>query len=123
MFNQNKAWAYNLVWVGSLFIITLFSPNKLPAQERYVLQKFQGEMVFDGLSNDPGWQDIETLPLIMFQPEYGGEPEEFTELKVAYDENYLYFSGVMHDSQPEIPGNGWGGGYGYYSFPVYLKPE
>jgi hypothetical protein len=33
-------------------------------------------------------------------PTFGAEPSERTEFRIAYDEDYLYFSGVLHDSEP-----------------------
>lgn len=90
-----------VAWACCIFILSLFSQNDIAAQEPFVLERLKGEIVFDGLSNEAAWQNIEPLPIIMFQPEYGAEPSEFTELKVAYDDDYLYFSGVMHDSHPD----------------------
>ncbi len=90
-----------IAWALIFVMMVLVFKKELAAQERYVLQKLKSEIVFDGLSNEPAWQDIEALPLIMFQPEYGGTLSQYTELKVAYDDNYLYFTGLMHDSQPD----------------------
>ena len=57
-------------------------------------------MIIDGLSNENEWQKISPLPLIMQEPEFGGEPTEKTEIRIAYDDEYLYVSACCYDSEP-----------------------
>ena len=72
-----------------------FSVNASNAQEPLQLTYLPESIQIDGLSNEPGWQRIEPLPMIMYKPTYKGEPTEKTEIRVAYDTDYLYCSAQM----------------------------
>ena len=54
----------------------------------------------DGFVDEPAWDDVEPVPLVVYSPTYGGEPTERTEIRVAYDDRYLYVSGRLFDSDP-----------------------
>lgn len=64
------------------------------------LPRWQGSFLLDGLSNEPGWQRISTLPFFVLQPVWGQTPTEKTELKVAYDDHYLYVAGRNYAQEP-----------------------
>jgi hypothetical protein len=52
------------------------------------------------LSNEPAWQEIDALPVIMYQPTFDGMPSEKTEIRIAYDKDYFYASARFYDSDP-----------------------
>jgi len=87
-----------VIMMALVFFISVIS---LHAQDRYMVKKPESNIIFDGLCNEEAWENIEPFDLIMFSPDYGSEPSEKTEIRIAYDETYLYFSGVFHDSNPE----------------------
>ena len=68
-------------------------------QGEIILQRLRGKVVLDGLSNEPAWQEIEPLRLTMFTPTFRSEPTERTEIRVAYDDNYIYIAGRLYDSE------------------------
>lgn len=56
----------------------------------------------DAVLDEPFWHEIE--PVTDFRqrvPVDGAPSSERTELRVAFDDNYLYFAVVLHDSDPE----------------------
>ena len=59
------------------------------------------EIKIDGLLTDEGWVGANTVPLVMRQPSYQGQVSETTEIRIAYDDQYLYISGRMLDSDPD----------------------
>ncbi len=67
-----------------------------------VLPRLSGPITLDGFSDEPAWQAIAPLPLTAFMPIYRGTPTEHTEIRVAYDDNYLYVAGRMYDSEPHL---------------------
>ncbi len=70
------------------------------------LPRLQGDLELDGVSNEPAWQEITPLPLVMHLPVYGKTPTERTEIRIAYDDDYLYLSGRCYDADPSgIQGN------------------
>ena len=71
------------------------------AQSPLVLERIEGKVILDGWPNEAAWQDIEPLPMTMHQPTFRGEMSEKTEIRVGYDDEYLYVSGRLYDSNPE----------------------
>ena len=55
---------------------------------------------FDGHVDEPFWEAITPLPLIQFGPTWGGEIQHPTELRITYDQEYLYLSARCMDTQP-----------------------
>ena len=70
------------------------------------LPRLQGDIELDGMSNEPAWQEITPLPLTIHLPVYGKAPTERTEIRIAYDDDFLYLSGRCYASDPSgIQGN------------------
>lgn len=67
----------------------------------YTLQRITSPIVLDGFPDEEAWLQIEPLPLTMYQPIYRGEMTEYSEIKVAYDDEYFYISGKLYDSEPD----------------------
>ena len=76
------------------------------AQDLVFLQRIEGPIQLDGFSDEPAWQNIDPVPLAMYEPISGGRMTERTEIRIGYDDDYLYVSGRMYDSEPDkIRGN------------------
>ena len=74
--------------------------QKLNRQDQLAMPRIKGPVTLDGLSNEPAWEGIESLPVVMHMPNFGAEPSERTEILVAYDENFLYVAGRLYDREP-----------------------
>lgn len=72
------------------------------AQERQVLtlQRIDGPIILDGLSNEAAWQGVEPFLPTQYEPNNGAAPTERTEFRVAYDDAYLYLSLRAYESDP-----------------------
>ena len=81
-----------------LILILTFSITAANAQEPLQLIYWTESIQIDGLSNEPEWQRIQPLPMIMYKPTYKGEPTEKTEIRLAYDKEYLYCSARCYDA-------------------------
>lgn len=46
------------------------------------------------------WDNIRPFPMVMHQPNFGEQPSEKTEIRVTYDDHYIYVSGRMYDDEP-----------------------
>jgi len=55
-----------------------------------IISRIDKEIVFDGLPFEKVWEEIEPLPVVMFQPVFGNEPTEKTEIRLFYNDKYLY---------------------------------
>ena len=85
----------------SVSIIILLSLN-ISAQngDPIFIPRINGEIILDGLSDEDAWQDIESLPLTMFQPTFKGQPSNNSEILVAYDDEYFYLAGRFYYKNP-----------------------
>ena len=79
-------------------LILVFSMNAADAQEPLQLTYLTESIQIDGLSNESAWQQVKPLPMIMYKPIYRGEPTEKTEIRIAYDKDYLYCSAWCYDT-------------------------
>lgn len=88
-----------------LFVVILFcfSPIVLSfgqVKEQIVISRIKGTITLDGLSNESAWEEVKPFTFIQHTPNFGSEPSERTELLVGYDDNNLYVSGRLYDSEP-----------------------
>jgi len=67
------------------------------------LSRLTGPIRLDGVVDEPAWDAIEPLRMTMFSPTFGAPLTERTEVRVGYDDNYVYVSGRLYDSEPD----GW----------------
>ncbi|MCH7886907.1 MAG: carbohydrate binding family 9 domain-containing protein [Candidatus Marinimicrobia bacterium] len=88
----------------SFFILTLLLPlihsTIAIAQNIVALQRIEGSIAIDGISDEEAWLSITPYPLTMNSPIFKGEPTEMTEIKIGYDDNYIYAAGKFYDSDP-----------------------
>ena len=82
-------------------ILIAILASSLAAQDRAPMRlvRLSEPIVFDGHVNEATWESVPTLPLTVYQPTYGGEATERTEIRVAYDDDFLYLSGRLYDSE------------------------
>jgi len=90
-----------MIRVASLLfsVLLLFLPAA--GQEVLPLSRLNGTIVIDGLSNDEAWQSVAPLPVVMHIPTHEAPLSEPTEIRIAYDSDYLYVSGLCFDSDPK----------------------
>lgn len=94
-----------IVIEGFFILLLITGPISLQAQESsrppLVLPRISSSITLDGLSNEPAWQTIEPLPVSMLYPTYQGDMTEQTEIRIAYDDEYIYASIRAYYSNPE----------------------
>ncbi|MCK4856036.1 MAG: hypothetical protein KAT31_17275, partial [Bacteroidales bacterium] len=67
--------------------VSTFAVDSIPP---VIIQRLQGEIVFDGMPDEPAWQQTESFPFVTHSPVFGNEPEERTEVRIMYDDKYVY---------------------------------
>ena len=67
-----------------------------------VVARLSGEIELDGVVDEPAWDAIEPPPMTMYTPVFRGALTEETEIRVAHDDRFLYVSGRMWDSEPNL---------------------
>ena len=95
------AWAV-LVVLGASPLSARQHSESLPvdAKDLLAIPRIEEPLVLDGRRDKEVWEAIEPLPAVMMIPDFGEEPTERTEFRIAYDGEYLYFSCRAYDSDP-----------------------
>lgn len=65
------------------------------------IARLTGPVVLDGRPDEAAWAAVEPLPLAVHLPAAGAPPTERTEIRVAYDDGYLYAAARLWDSDPD----------------------
>ena len=73
--------------------------GQLPARE---VTRLNTTIEFDGKVSSGEWDGIDSLPLVSHWPTYAEKPNGRTLLRIAYDENYLYWSSVCFYDMSQI---------------------
>ena len=83
-----------------LIFIILFC--NAAAQQRYKPFRITGELKLDGILNEPEWNSA--LPIsdfIQTDPDPGALPSERTEVRMLYNDDYLYVGFHCYDKEPD----------------------
>jgi len=92
---------------GRAIITALFFlvPVSLPGSthaEPLELPRLVGEVEIDGWIDEEAWRRVTPLRLTQLKPLAGGGPTERTEIRIAYDDAYLYAAGKFYDSEADL---------------------
>ena len=86
------------ILIAILLLIRLIP--SLHAQEGYSPVKIDAQITIDGISDEPIWETIEPLPMTMYTPVFDGEKTERSEVRICYDNQFIYASARFYDSDP-----------------------
>jgi hypothetical protein len=59
-----------------------------------------GSIVVDGHLDEAAWDGVDPLPMTMYTPTFRGELTERSDVRLAYDDEYLYVGARMYDTDP-----------------------
>ena len=85
-------------------IAFLFSNCVWGAQPVYEIPRLLAPIEFDGKVTKGEWDAIDTLSFISHWPTFADKPNARTLFRVAYNENFFYFSAVCYDKPDQIQG-------------------
>lgn len=81
-----------------IFLFVLVSGYAF-SQERIEIKRITEKIIIDGVIDESVWKQITPLPFVQHKPVYGAKPTEHTEMRVAYDDNFLYIAGSLYDTE------------------------
>jgi len=81
-------------------LILAASAGPGPAAPPLELHRLAGPIVLDGRLDEAAWAAVPLLPLTQYAPVFGAAPVQRTEIRVAYDDEYLYAAGAFYDEDP-----------------------
>jgi hypothetical protein len=80
-------------------LLLLFA-GSVYSQSPMVVKKFISPIIFDGMPDEAAWQSVPELTMVMLTPVAGNKPTEESVIKIAYDDEYLYMSGILNYKDP-----------------------
>ncbi len=85
-----------------IIILFSFTAQAQNLEKPFIAQRIDSPIILDGKVNEAAWKKIKPVPLISHWPEFGNSPSDPTQLRVAYDDNYIYFSGICLAAKEHI---------------------
>ena len=83
-----------IVFLSSFLLLVVSLINAQPMQ----VDRITETITLDGYLTEAAWQSLQPLPLVMFTPTHRGLMTERTEIRVAYDDRFLYVGMHCYDS-------------------------
>ena len=84
-----------------LFLTTLFIGSTYSfAQDAIKLKRATTPIIVDGFIDEPAWESVEPFPMVQYEPVFKGALSERTEIRVLYDDEFLYVSAKMFTEDP-----------------------
>ena len=75
--------------------------SNFPRPTMYTVKRM-GEITIDGMVNEAAWMGVDSITeFYQSQPNPGYTATEQTVVRILYDEDYLYVSAILYDSEPE----------------------
>lgn len=73
-----------------IILLTLISGLFANAQDIIEINRTSQEIVLDGMPDEIAWEKQRPFPLSMHTPVYRGKPTEKTDVRMCFDDSYLY---------------------------------
>lgn len=69
-------------------------------QETVKLVRTSSPIIIDGIPDEAAWAVIEPFPMVQYEPVFKGSLSEKTDIRVTYDDEYLYVAAKMFTEDP-----------------------
>jgi len=66
-----------------------------------LIQEMQGNFSFDGIVDDPCWDNLSPLVLVMHIPTFGNQPTEKSDVYIGHDNEFVYVAGRFFDQKAD----------------------
>jgi len=65
-----------------------------------IIEKLNSVINFDGVPDEQAWMSVHQIKLIMYSPLFGKDPTEDSDIRIAYDDKYLYVGARLYYKNP-----------------------
>ncbi len=79
-----------------MIVLSLSLPEKAIGQEPVKLKRITDPIVFDGIPEEPTWTVLDDFALTMLKPNYGSQPSEKSEIRIGYDDEFLWVAASLY---------------------------
>jgi len=84
-----------IIFLNCIAVCLYSQSDTLYLNAPLLIDRLLQPITFDGIPDEEGWHSIPPLKLTMYQPVFGKEPSEETEVRISYDDKYLYVGSRM----------------------------
>ena len=90
-----------------LIILSLPTPGLFAAETKVPvsLQRFENPIVIDGIIKESQWESIPPLELVSHWPESGESASTNSQIRIGYDDKYLYLSAIRYGKKESRQGS------------------
>ena len=83
---------------GILLLISALtiSASGQSGEDYLEIKKMVGKINFDGICNEPLWENLSKIPMTMFKPNHGSRPSERSDIFVTFDDEYFYIGARLY---------------------------
>lgn len=81
-------------------LAALLLAHTAQAQERRIIPRITGGINFDGIPDEEIWKTANSFPLVMHSPDNGRTPVQQTDVRLCFDDLYLYMGASMYYNDP-----------------------
>lgn len=67
-----------------------------------LIRKFVKPVQFDGIPDEEAWDEMSPVKLIMHTPVFSKDPSEKTDVRLGYDDKYMYAGARLYYSDPSM---------------------
>ncbi len=64
------------------------------------IKRIEGPITFDGIPSEDTWSKLDQFPLKMHRPNFGMEPSEKSDIRIGYDDEYLWIGADLFMKDP-----------------------
>jgi len=80
----------------TMIVLSLGLHNNLICQESVKIKRIISPVEFDGIPEEEAWEALDLFTLTMHKPNYGAQPSEKSEVRIGYDNEFLWVSAKLY---------------------------
>ena len=83
-------------------VLSFSQVDSLDSHKSLTISRLSQQIKFDGIPDEEAWKEITPVPFVMYSPVFGKEPSEDTDVRITYDDQYLYAGGRFNYKDPSL---------------------
>jgi hypothetical protein len=83
-------------FVFLMIVLLIDFRNNVISQETVKIKRITNPIEFDGIPKEPAWEALDLYALTMHKPNYGDRPSEKSEVRIGYDNEFLWIGASLY---------------------------
>ena len=79
-----------------MMVLSISLQNNVISQETVKIKRITNPVEFDGIPKEPAWEALDLYALTMHKPNYGDRPSEKSEVRIGYDNEFLWIGASLY---------------------------